>query len=116
MKRFTGGYWSALGKSVRDSSTFFKERQAEANKGSLPIAAVDRHLGRIPVEDLQPFGNVCHADAGSAESVRPFHQLRRAHANTIILDFDNKIFRTQSAAKINAASFHFRRESMLDRV
>ena len=111
MRSFTGRYWSALRRGGRNPRAFLQQRNPKSNESSLPVAAVDRHPGRIAIQYLQPFGNVRHADSRAAQSVGPFQQLRGAHADTVVFHFDYQISDAQTAAEIDAAALHFGRQA-----
>ena len=83
---------------------------------SLPILTVDGHTRRVAVKNLQPLGNIRHADAGAAKAVGLLDQLGGAHSNPIVFDLNNDGFRAPAAAEINASAFDLRGQPVFDRI
>ena len=90
--------------------------QAQPNQRSLPVVTVDGHAGGVAVENLQALGNVRHADAGAAKAVGLLDQLGGAHADPIVLYFNDEGLRTPAAAEIDASAFDLGRQPVLDRI
>src|ERR1700686_4998977 len=103
-KIFTERCWS----NRRSRHEFFrirKDGQAQPYQGASTFAIFDHHLGGIAVENLQPLGNVRHADAAASKAVRWLQQLGGAHANAIVFHLHHETRLDQPAAQSDAAAF-----------
>src|SRR6266545_4802528 len=82
MKTSTGRYWSAR----RSDHQLFgrgEVRQSQTYQRPHTFAAVDHHLCRVAVEDLQALGDVCHANSSASDSGGLSEQLGGTHAHAV---------------------------------
>src|SRR5881396_2427648 len=107
-KSFTGVCWSAL----------HRERQGWHHRFVIPahedapmfpsFVAINSHSSCLSIEDLEPFGDVGYADAGSAQARRLFQKICRAHTHAVIFDFNDEMRIGEAAAQVDASPIYLR--------
>ena len=114
MRSSIAACWSALREAAGRGFFSMQHRHSQPDQSSLPLAAVDGHVGGVAVKHLEPLGHVGQANAGTAQAGGLFQQIGRAHAHAVVLNFNRQLRIGQAAAQVNAAAFDLRGQAVLD--
>src|ERR1017187_4699788 len=101
--------------STGASSSALHRSRPVPHRRPLPFVAVNRHPRGIAIQNLETLGNIGHANSRSPLAFCLRH-LGRRHSNSIVFDLNHQARVRHATAQVDAAAFHLRGQSMLDRV
>jgi len=110
---YRAGRGALFVKARRYGTRCLQQRQPYPHQCSLPFMAIDRHPRRIAIQNLEPLGNISHADSRSSRTSGIRH-LGCRHSNPVVLYLNHQTRVRQATTQVDAAAFHFRRQAVLD--